>query len=285
MIAKRLKYQLIHLTPSELKIKDISTDCVGAWAASKYLLLAELNKKNPMNIVFDRFHVSEEVYSSIYNRKRFFSVKEIEKKLLNSAVLIMLKLDKKEGLKRLRSDKSNKQFSDLDYDRIVAGYNKYKSILPTLIIDTTSSRPEEYVNKIISFVVKNKKLKIYLAGPIGDAAKPLAWKSIFKNTPTLSFFDPLGDTSKTLLEEELKTSGNFGGIVRKDYNAIINSDIVVVGPGASTGVGMELGFGKMLGKKIFGWGDNSILIKYAADKWFETPQGVYDYIVKNQRKL
>lgn len=266
---EKTNYPVIHLTPKEIQKKmNLSEESVSLWAAGKYYLIRELSQKIPIDIILDRFHISEYVYSELFRKGQKFDPFSIEKGLEN-AVLVMLNPSFKILLKRLKLRNLDVFKSQEQIAKAKKLYEKAykKSSLPKIQIDTAQS-VDKCVDIIMGFVAKNTRLKIYLAGKIGNKKnlKENWKKQVMKVLPDYDYLDPLGDPAKAVDEFMLDKKGaRWREIIARDFEMIQRCSLVIANAEASVGVGAELMSAKMMGKTIVIFGKGSIFADYFAD--------------------
>lgn len=135
----------------------------GKAVIETYVQLAE--KLKNFNLIFEKFHISDQVYSLLYRRVEL-TYPEVEKKLKELGFrIVFLTINADQELFAKRLDERIKLYDH--YKRIAQTPEQYikqqktferfidKTILPVLPIDTTNLPDEKIIKQIITWLQKN----------------------------------------------------------------------------------------------------------------------------------
>jgi len=283
ILSQKLTIPYYHQTPEELKLKDLNSQEISLWAAAKFKTLVDLPLLNQIDLILDRFYLSEEVYSKVLKRKKLIDFYEIEDKLMNADVFLILLVAPSEILIK----RGITEFDPSTINEISENYIKTfkESRLPKIKIDTSVLTPEEIVNRIINWIYRYRKRKVYLAGKIqtGIKNKEKTWRNKIKNglRNKYIFFDPL---EADLFEAKLNRDKRIevkNDIVTQDFNSIVNSDIFILKASASIGAGVELFLAYILRKKIYIFDSESIFADSLCTKKFKNLTELIRFMEEN----
>lgn len=128
----------------------------------QYFDFAEKMNMNPsINIICDRLEEGEWIYAPLYRNYKGDYLQEFEKEItrVHDYLMVYVKADLEVILERARVRGEDFVKED-DFSKVLDNFDKYLSEqqLPYIIIDTSDSKTEEDVNKILNAINKAKDI-------------------------------------------------------------------------------------------------------------------------------